>query len=401
MAALAAVEASALSADERLTVVEAWEKQQGWVAAQAASELVAVVGERPVDADDFVREDVRAALNLSRHAAVQRVDVARALATRLGATRAALAAGDLTYRHAVVLVDELAGASPEVVAAVQNAVLGKGQTQTVGEFRRSVARAKLAADPKTFAEQRAAAEATRQVVCYPDPAGMATVAATLTAEGARTVMLALDAVAAARAATHPDPKLGVDARRADALVALCQNALADPALPKRHGRPVHVQLVTDLPTLLHLADHPGDLLGYGPIPAPAVRALAADATWQRLIVEPATGHLLDLGTTRYRPSQALADFVLARTPECTFTTCHTPAHHCEIDHAHPHGSGGPTSPANTRPHCKRHHQLKTHGGWRVQAHPDGSTTWTSPHHRAYFQPAKDLRPNPDHRPGAG
>jgi Domain of unknown function (DUF222) len=223
MAALREVDAAGLSADERLSVVEAWEKQSSWVAAQGASALVSFVGRRPVDGDDFVREDVRAALHLSRFAAEERIDVARALHTHLSATRAALEAGELGYRHAVTLVDGVRDAEPGVRQAVEAAVLERGRTQTLGEFRRSIDKAKAAADPQTFAEQRAAAS--------------------------------------------PDQALGVDARRADALVALCAAALADPNLPRRHARPAQVQVVTDLPTLLHLADHPGDLLGYGPIPA--------------------------------------------------------------------------------------------------------------------------------------
>ena len=65
----------------------------------------------------------------------------------------------------------------------------------------------------------------------------------------------------------------------------------------------------DLPTLLGLVEHPGQLQGYGPIPASIARMLAADGTWQRLVVEPVTGHLLDLGSTRYRPSQELTDYL--------------------------------------------------------------------------------------------
>ena len=136
------------------------------------------------------------------------------------------------------------------------------------------------------------------------------------------------------------------------------------------------------------------------------------------MIEPVTGHLLDAGTTRYRPNQELTDYVLTRSPVCDFPTCHTPATDCDIDHTIPYPkaeeegdesqdgeadeaaesreqrrSGGKTSACNCGPRCRRHHRLKTHGGWSVKQRPDGSTTWTNPHGRNYHSPATDHRPN--------
>ncbi len=72
-------------------------------------------------------------------------------------------------------------------------------------------------------------------------------------------------------------------------------------------------MVIDLPTLLGLADRPGEIPGYGPIPAGAARAMAADGDWVRWLVDPGTGALLDLGAERYRPSDRLRRFIAART----------------------------------------------------------------------------------------
>ena len=194
---------------------------------------------------------------------------------------------------------------------------------------------------------------------YPSGVGMATILAELPAPDAQTIWLALDTLARSgdgttTAAVGVPDRLGIDARRADALTRLCAGALADPGLPRRHGRPANIHVVVDLPTLLGLADHPGELLGYGPIPASVARSLAADGCWQRLVVEPVTGHLLDAGTTRYRPNQELTDYVLTRSPVCDFPTCHTPAPACDIDHINPYNpdhpdSGGPPAPATADP----------------------------------------------------
>jgi hypothetical protein len=353
------------------------------------------VGAAPVD-DDWVREDVRAALHLSRGAAQERIDVARALGTTLGSTREALEGGRVSYPQVRALVEGVAGRGVDVARAVEAAVLGKALRSTVGEFRCAIAKAVLVADPRTAEEEHAAAAALRSVVMYPLPAGMAAIHAELSAEAARTVWLALDALARLPERRAHTAVAGIDAGRADALAALCADVLARPDLPRGRTRAAGVQVVTDLPTLLGLAEHSGHLSGYGPIPPSVVRALAADGVWQRLLVEPVTGHLLDAGTTRYRPNAELADYVLTRSPTCTFPTCHVPAPACDIDHVVPYDpldpGGGRTSACNCRPACRRHHRLKTHGGWTVDAHLDGSTTWINPSGRSYHSPATDHRP---------
>ena len=82
-----------LSEADRLVLLEVHEKQQAWLAALAVPAVVAFAGTTPVDSDDFVREDLRAALRLSRPAAQDRIDTARLLATILTDTHLALAGG--------------------------------------------------------------------------------------------------------------------------------------------------------------------------------------------------------------------------------------------------------------------------------------------------------------------
>ena len=95
-----------------------------------------------------------------------------------------------------------------------------------------------------------------------------------------------------------------DQRMADALAILLLGA--DETEPPRPVKPaVAVQVTVDLPTLVHLRQHPGELLGYGPIPADIARELAGDAAWQRFVHEPVTGYLLDAGDERYQPPPAI------------------------------------------------------------------------------------------------
>jgi hypothetical protein len=182
-----------------------------------------------------------------------------------------------------------------------------------------------------------------------------------------------------------------DMKRADALTAIAGFALAasseDVAL---HRRPITVNVTIDLPTLLGLSENPGQLAGYGAIPASVARALASDGKWKRFITDPQTGALLDYGRETYQPPQALIDFLIARDRTCRFPGCRRSAALSDLDHAQSWETGGTTSLDNLGALCRRHHLLKTHGGWSIESRADGSCTWTSPLGKIYQTPARSI-----------
>jgi hypothetical protein len=159
----------------------------------------------------------------------------------------------------------------------------------------------------------------------------------------------------ARALLHrssaDDPR-SRDQRRADGLVQLGIDALNGYARcptcvvrddtpqagtgPRRLGLRPTIQVSVALSTLLGQDEQPGELAGYGPIPAHVARRLAADrtGTWRRLVTDE-LGRLRDYGRTRYRPPADLHDFVVARDQTCAFPTCHRQASRCELDHIDP------------------------------------------------------------------
>jgi hypothetical protein len=200
---------------------------------------------------------------------------------------------------------------------------------------------------------------------------------------------------------------------------------------------VHVTVAAS--TLLGLDEAPGELGGFGPIPAVLARELASasaptsgtdvgagdgacnganrlcgdDVTWQRILTDPVTGIATDVSRRTYRPGVVLGDLVRARDATCTFPGCRVPAPRCDLDHVEPfdHGSGGggsggggivsggngpggrgtappgeqrggatgQTRAANLHPVCRRHHNLKTHGGWTTTRDPaTGCVTWAAP-----------------------
>jgi hypothetical protein len=183
----------------------------------------------------------------------------------------------------------------------------------------------------------------------------------------------------------------LEAMRADALTQIAKNYLAstsDQALA--HGRPVTLNLTMDLETMLGVADNPGTLKGYGPIPANIARELAGDAKWRKFITDPVTGELLDVGRLTYEPPQALKDFLTARDQICRFPQCRQPARVADIDHAKSWESGGETSKENMGMLCRRHHQMKTHGGWNLESFADGSCEWIAPNGKRYFVPSRKM-----------
>ncbi|GAA3090073.1 hypothetical protein GCM10010464_62430 [Pseudonocardia yunnanensis] len=151
---------------------------------------------------------------------------------------------------------------------------------------------------------------------------------------------------------------------------------------------VQIRVTVPLDTLRGTSNEPGELAGYGPIPAEQARELAADpdSVWRRLVTDPFSGALLDYGTTRYRPPPHLAEHLIARHQYCQHPGCRVPAHLCDLDHNQPFDPAngeGPTSAANLGPKCRPHHRLKGYPGWSVTQYVDGSIIWTTPSGHTY------------------
>ena len=105
---------------------------------------------------------------------------------------------------------------------------------------------------------------------------------------------------------------------------------------------------------------------------------------RRLVTDPTTGHLLDIGRKRYAVPDALREFIVMRDQRCRFPGCNARAANSEIDHALPWDDGGGTDRGNLGALCKRHHQVKSLGGWQIaDSTEDGSCTWVSPNGNTY------------------
>ena len=400
LTSLLAIDPFLLPQSARIDYLSALERQTSWLQAAMQRAIVAVAGEEPSKTediwggvDDAEREDVAAALRLSGSSAQMRIDVARTLVNHLPNTCSALASGSISPAHATTIARETAaairdGLSPLAIYAVEEKALAHAEFHTPSQVANKVRSTLARIAPEEFEDSVANARDTRRVSCYRESDGLSTIVAILPAEDAQIVMSAIESFVL----QGEDDGRSIDMKRADALSALASWALAQTSVEVRpHRRPITVNVTVDLPTLLGLAENPGQLAGYGAIPASLARSLASDSQWRRFITEPTTGALLDFGRDSYEPPQPLVDFLLARDRTCRFPGCRAPAHLSDLDHAQSWESGGATSAQNLGALCRRHHRLKTHGGWKLESASDGSCIWTSPHGKRYPVPARDIQ----------
>lgn len=436
LAELAGLDPGDLDDDQRIDLLVGLERASAWLESLRHRALAAV-GTRSgglatpgsggarlraslsaQDAQRWVREEVGAALGLSPMATERRLQTAWALCgdrrptgasdrsddegddpalPRLPGVFDALAAGEVSPAHTRIAVEHTTTLDLAGCAAVQARVLPRAATQSVAQFTRSVKTAALAAVPAASAERHARARLDRRTWMRPLDDGMTLLCAVLAAEDALAASAALDARAEqSRAALREQARSagldwrdldpGLPALRAYALTDTLRGVLADPTLPVQQGHRPTIGVTIDLPTLLGLAEHPAQLAGYGPIPAPFARALAAEGTWRRLVIDPVTGYLLDYGRSAYEPPAALRDYLLARDVTSRFPYDPRAASRCDLDHAREWADGGATNAANLGALSRRTHTAKTAGCWSLHRFPDGTAVWTSPLGRHYSVP---------------
>lgn len=446
------IEVDSLSKASKLDYLAALQKQMSFLQEWSNRVMISLSGSEDPDPYDSVeyrriedqdREEIAAALRVAPATAQMKIDSARMLANHLPLTADALATGEISPAHATVIARETeravrAGLNPESIRHIEERALAHAELHTPGQVANKVKALIAKVSPEEFEEAVEAAIEQRRVDFYPESDGMATVVALLPAADAITLRNALDAMAQmsleadrrdgnssshTHAASARDKSFDVsgvtasanlqensgnhanldsvmtrdqfirtmDNRRADALSEIAAKVLADlTEFYKPQRKPITVNITMDLETALGLANNPAILKDYGPIPASIARELAADGKWRRFIADPVTGTLLDYGRETYEPPQQLRDFLMARDRICRFPGCRRPGHLTDIDHSQSWESGGSTSAANLGLLCRRHHRMKTHGGWKLESHKDGSCTWTSPNGKVHHVPARPI-----------
>ncbi len=163
----------------------------------------------------------------------------------------------------------------------------------------------------------------------------------------------LDAELTHQAKAEPSDGRTLDQKRAD---IFARGMLGDGS-----SAPAIIGIVVPVTSLAGLDDQPGvSFDGSFAVPASMVRDIAVEpgTLFYRVFTDP-LGRILDVTELGRFPSRKLKTAVDIRDGTCRFATCSRPATECDDDHAIPHPRG-PTSGANLRSLCRRHHRLKTY-----------------------------------------
>jgi hypothetical protein len=384
-----------------------------------------------VQAERMAAAELGAALGLSPVSASRRVGEALEL-ERVPQTGMALARGDLDLAKARLVLEMLRPLDDAAAARVDAAVVAAGaRGRTYRQLRDSLRRAVIAVDPDAAKKRAKQVVQDRSVERFDTSGGGAGI--TWLDDPVAIERFYTWLTAAAEAAKGPGDTRTLDQRRADVLADLGRTGLdedtthpdlvvwagtapqadpaapADPAppadpgarggrgiprrLPTRQGRRPQIQVVVGIETLLALDEMPGELVGFGPIPADAARRIASEGTWRRLLTDPRSGRFDELSVDTHDPPQDMVDHVVARDRHCRRGLgCRMPANRCDVDHrvAFPRG---PTAASNLDSGCRPDHEIKTFTDTTVTLDPGGmpgDLRITYPSGRSYRLPVEPV-----------
>jgi hypothetical protein len=137
-----------------------------------------------------------------------------------------------------------------------------------------------------------------------------------------------------------------------------------------YARPI-VNLTVPIQTLMGIADEAGVLSGGTVVPASLARLIAKEpgSTWHRMLTDEA-GHLAELSTKSYKPTDAIWRHVVAEQSTCFRSACDAPSTEVDLDHR-VRWPEGTTDPANLTPGCRTDHRAKHAPGFSIELGPDG------------------------------
>jgi hypothetical protein len=402
--------------------------------------------EAPDGVSEFFADELAVVLNCSRTVATKLADTAAMLIERLPATWAALADGVLDWPRsralAVELTDPAREVEPQLMAAVEAAVLPRAAELSITRLRAAARSELLARDAAAADRRRKQAERAADVRFRPARDGMGELGAFMPQPLAAAIFQTLDGYAL-MAKADGDPR---------SIGQLRVGFLGDLVLrPWDISRPpvtAHLDVTVPLDTLFAgaaghdacaVAHHPAHPAGGGgpdrgrgepaevdgqPITAAQLQALLEQldalcpgglqaptgGTLNIALTEPGTGALratvtrgeLERLVRRGCPDHPAADcacpvldrpppadryaatpgqrrFAKVRDRTCRHPGCANKAGWADLDHVVPHAAGGETACDNLCCLCRRHHRLKTHAtGWRFTMTADGVLTVTTP-----------------------
>ena len=299
----------------------------------------------------------------------------------------ALCDGVIDVPRASIMVDDTAHMSIAHAREVVGNVLDDARLLTTGQLRGKLKKLCIDAAPNDAKQRYERAVQFRQVAAESNPDGTADLHATNLPDH-RVQAAKRRLTDLARRVKRNGDERSIDQIRADLLLDLLDGTLTG----DQTGRKGSFHITGDLATLAGLADHPGELAGFGPVIADIVRQVAQqqlEANWWWTITDPATGRPIHTGTTRRRPSATQRRKVVASDPTCAHPGCRMPAMESDIDHRVPWAESHRTFTEDLAPLCRYHHRIRHQHGWTYARRADGDHVFTSPLGHKYTTSGRD------------
>ena len=361
---------------------------------------------------EFSVAEFAAAVGLATEAGKAYLGEAVELRYRLPKVWSRVRAGDLVAWKARRIARATILLSPEAAGFVDRHVAPIAHRVRLAQLDRLVEEAIARFMPEETERRRKAAADGRS---FHIGTSQTTLEGTADVWGTLDVADALDLDAAVSAGAQTLKALGstesLDVRRAQAVGALARQQLSldlsadshdDPDQTAKARKPRQVVLY------VHLAEAAlrGEADGLGrcentrsPISADQVRDWCANPDAQ-VVVKP----VIDLADHHHVDAYEVPDRIAEQSTlinhSCVFPWCTRSARSCDSDHIQPHDRGGPTCSDNIATLCRKHHRLKTHGGWSYTRIEAGTFLWTSPHGYTYLRDRSGtLDVSRDRRPG--
>ncbi|MGY4543139.1 hypothetical protein ACVWY0_003067 [Arthrobacter sp. UYNi723] len=375
--------------------------------------------------------EVACVLTVSERAAGALLGEAHALATALPLTLSALQAGQISWQHARIMVDETVNLDPAGAQALEahfldphavNPARGPAGGLIPGRFRHKARTWRERHHPVSIEKRHARSAADRRLEYAPDRDGMAWLSAYLPADQAAGIWDRT--TTAARALQGPDEGRTLSQLRADITATWLLGGTGDAVREMSGGATggsgetgmavgggvpsPRAQVLVPVMSLLGLSGEPAMLDGYGPIPPSMARHLIADGaeSFHRVLIDAGDGAPLEIGRTSYRVTKAQRQWLRLRDGKCPFPGCSNQSLDNEADHLLAWARGGTTGISNLGQPCPKHHRLKHASGWTPKAatknEPPG---WISPSGRHYqsehpdWEPPTWPEPWPQQQPG--
>jgi hypothetical protein len=343
------------------------------------------------------------------------LDEARFLYSHAPATFDALANGEISYRHATALLDQIRTIPDEDQAAFEEKMLPVAKTLPVGRFTDRARRLRERLHPESIVTRARDAVADRRTFWEPAHDGMGWLHWYGTAEqtkaawdritGMATSLKKLSDPTPDPADDTDDPQANptrtLDQFRADVTAALLLNGIT----PTGMGAGIRGTVMVTVPvmTLLGVDEEPASLEGYGPISPDAARRIVGDAhSFTRVLTHPLSGVILSVDKKQQKITKGMRTVLRMRDETCRFPGCSRPAVQSDIDHTQDRQYDGGTDLENLAHLCEGHHRLKHLSQWSVAQEPGGVLVWTSPGKRTYrTDPANPIGPPRPQPPTVG